>query len=296
MTKKLNNKSEESEVLQQEDPKSKIIPKEDSVEDITVEDLKKGKEEDDLLKDALNESPESLTDEQKELIRKNSETLPDEYKEFYKDVLEKPTESESKEEEPELKKKLSASAKENQKIYAKNRIINKALAEAEDIPEPTEQQLQAEFKDWDIMSETEKVFAKETVVSRQWRQAISKAKEQTTKIEKWSDSVDEFVDDPATFIDNPGLEGKTNEFKEFATQEENNSVPMKILVSAFLHDNSSGRTPNKGRMFEKGSGGPNNKPQPKNDKLTIEEARRLRDTDYNKWKEMLKAGKIESTA
>lgn len=223
----------------------------------------------------------------------------DEVTELTEDTKEEETpeetekEPEEKERPEKLKEKLSASARENQKIYAKNRVITKALADAEDVPEPTAEELQAEFTDWDVMSDTEKTFAKETVVSRRWRETIAKAKEQASKIEKWNETVDEFVDNPASLVDNPELEGKTDEFKEFATQEANNSVPMKILVSAFLHENSSGRTPNKGRMFEKGSGGPNDKPQPKSDKLTLEESRKLRDTDYNKWKEYLKAGKIE---
>jgi hypothetical protein len=192
------------------------------------------------------------------------------------------------------KKKFSASSKENQKIYAKNRVINKALMEAEDIPEPTEEELVKEFPDWDIMSDVEKTLAKETVVSRNWRKTIATAKEQATKIEKWNEAVDVFIDDPKTLLDNPDLEGKTDEFKEFATQEANNSVPFKILVSAFLHDQSTTKKPNKGKMFETGTGGSNEKPQPKSDKLTLDESRKLRETDYTKWKEKLMAGKIES--
>jgi len=191
------------------------------------------------------------------------------------------------------KEKFSASSRENQKIYAKNRVINKALADAEDVPEPTEEELTKEFTDWDVMSDTEKTFAKETVISRRWRQTIAQAKEQATKIEKWNESVEDFVSDPATLIDNPELDGKTDEFRNFATQESNNSVPFGVLVSAFLHEHSSGREPNKGKMFEKGSGGPNKKPTPSSGKITLEEARKLRETNYNKYKEYLRAGKIE---
>lgn len=207
-------------------------------------------------------------------------------------------EEETSEEEAEpskelYKKKFSASSRENQKINAKNRVINKALADAEDVPEPTEEELQDEFKDWDLMSEVEKTLAKETVISRSWRKVISQAKEQATKIEKWNDSVNEFITDPKTLSDNPQLEGKTDEFVEFATQPTNNSVPFNILVSAFLHDYNAGKKPNKGRMFEKGSGGFNDKPQPKDGKISLEESRKLRETNYNKWKEMNSKGLID---
>jgi hypothetical protein len=209
-------------------------------------------------------------------------------------VPEKEQAEPSEEEKQRLKDKLSASARENQKIYAKNRVINQAIVEAEDLPEPTEEELAKEYKDWDVASDTERILLKETYVTKQWRAKIAEAGKQATKIEKWNDSVEAYADDPQTLIDNPELEGKTEQFKKFAMEEANNSVPMKILVSAFLHENSSGKIPNKGKMFEKGSGGANVKPVPTTGKISMEEARKLRETDYDKWKEKLNAGLIES--
>jgi hypothetical protein len=71
-------------------------------------------------------------------------------------------------------------------------------------------------------------------------------------------------------------------------------VPFNILVSAFLHEQTKGKIPNKGKMFETGSGGPNTKPTPTSNKITLEEARKLREVDYVKYKEYLQAGMIES--
>lgn len=240
------------------------------------------------------EEGEKQEEIEKELVEKAEE------------ILEEPIEEPEEEVEPsqeikealkvevkEKDKKLSASARENQKIYAKNRVINKALADAEEAPEPTEEELTKEFKDWDIMSDFEKTLAKETVVSRNWRKTISQAKEQATKIEKWNDSVNEFVDDPATLVSNPELEGRVDAFKEFAQSENNNSVPMNILVSAFLHEQSKA-SPKRGKMFPTSTGGPNERPNNNTGKLSMEDARKLRETDYGKWRDMLKAGKIES--
>lgn len=200
----------------------------------------------------------------------------------------------SEEEKAKLEKKLSASARENQKIYAKNRVINKALADAEDVAEPTDDDLVKEYPDWDLMSDIEKTLAKETIISRNWRKVISEAKEQATKIEKWNESVESFIDDPKTLVDNPGLDGKADEFKEFAATETNNSVPFNILVSAFLFEHSTNKPNNKGRMFEKGAGGSNEKPTPKDGTISLDDARKLRETDYGKYKEYLIAGKIKS--
>jgi hypothetical protein len=239
---------------------------------------------------ALLEEVEVLKDEPVEEV---VEPVIEEESEIEAEPEEEVVEEEEEEPKQDLKKKLSASARENQKIYAKNRVINQALTDAEDIPEPTTEEMTKEFTDWDLMSDTEKTFAKETVISRRWRGVISEAKNQATKIEKWNDSVDEFTDDPQTLIENPALEGRSDEFKKFAQEETNNSVPFKILVSAFLHENSSGKTSNKGSMFDQGSGGPNTKPVVKSDKLTIEEGRALRETNYDEWARKLKAGKID---
>lgn len=242
--------------------------------------------------------------EGKERIPQDKEETPEDQPEKTpepEEEVEEPTEEEeeqpqadpSEEAKERLKKKLSDSARENQKIYAKNRVINKALSEADDIPEPTEEELAKEFSDWDVMSDMEKTFAKETVVSRNWRKVISEAKEQATKIEKWNESVETFIDDPKTLVSNPELEGKADEFKEFALVEANNSVPFNLLVSAFLHDHATNKPSHKGRMFEKGSGGPNENPKPKDGKISLEEGRRIRETDYDKWKELNAADKID---
>lgn len=262
----------------------------------TPEELKAKEEEAIKAAEELEGKQQIPPDKEEEIPEEVVEEVEEENKEVEDDEAEpsKEVKEKLKEEVKEKDKKLSASARENQKIYAKNRVINKALVDAEEVPEPTEEELTEEFKDWDIMSEVEKTLAKETVISRNWRKTISKAKEQASKIEKWNESVETFVDDPKTLIDNPDLEGKTDEFKEFATQESNNSVPFNVLVPAFLHNHSSNKQPNKGRQFERGTGGLNDKPKPKDGKITLEEGRKLRETDYNKWKEMLASGKIES--
>ncbi len=209
--------------------------------------------------------------------------------------LEDPEEQED-EEDAELKKKLSASARENQRIYAKNRKLDQAIDEANELPEPTDEELAQVYEDWDLMTSTEKIFAKETLINKRFRERLSKGREEARKIEKWAEQVNEFVDDPQTFIDAPQLEGKQDAFKEFANQETNNAVPFKILVSAFLHEQSQIVKPkNKGKMFEVGNGGPNTPPKPKSDKIGIEESHKLMKTNYNKYVELLKAGKIDNT-
>ena len=250
---------------------------------------------------------EELVEVQEEAIEEAKKVVPPTKEE----VLEKEVEEElAKEKEPEkepeeepkppkqdLKKKLSASARENQKILAKNRTMTKALADAEDIPEPTQEELEKEYgkDEWDLMSNTEKKFGKEAVTSMRWRETIKSAKKQANKIDKWGEEVGDFVNDPQTLIDNPKLEGMTNDFVAFATKDEHNSVPINILVSAFLHENTSGKKSTKGKQFQKGSGGPNTKPIPTSNKISLEDARVLKSSDYDEYRKQMKAGNIETT-
>lgn len=189
-------------------------------------------------------------------------------------------------------KKLSASARENQKILAKNRVLNQALDESNNTPEPTEEELTKEFPEWEVMDEVSKKLAKETVVNRKFREKMVEAREKSKKIEKWDEDVVAFAEDPRTLIEYSDLEGKIEEFKVYATQESNNNVPFKVLVGAFLHEKSM-KPKNKGKMFEDGTGGPAQPVKPKSDKISMAEAESIRDTDYGKYRELLKAGKID---
>jgi hypothetical protein len=47
-------------------------------------------------------------------------------------------------------------------------------------------------------------------------------------------------------------------------------------------------------MMETGQGGPKEPPKPKDTRLSIEEGAELRKTDYKKYVEYLKAGKIKT--
>lgn len=186
------------------------------------------------------------------------------------------------EQDDALKKKLSASARENQKILAKNRKLNQAFEE--DIPNPTDDELKAEYPTWEEMTDIEKGFAKENLINKRFRDRVAKARDAAKKIEKWDEEVNSFIENPETLIKYKELEGKQNDFIEYASQEDKNSVPFPVLVSAFLHEYQSRNKPKKGQMFETGSAGPNDRPKQKSNKISTEQARRLRETDYKKWR------------
>lgn len=241
------------------------------------------KEEVEETQESTDETPEEVLDEtqEEEVVEETEETQEEEFEE-------------PKTEEVDYKKKFSESSREAQKIIAKNRKLSQAIDDANEIPDPTDEEMSSEFADWDIMSDTEKKLATEAIISKRYRQRIAQAREETKRIEKWNESVDAFLDDPKTLMSNPLLEGKVDEFRVFASEESHTNVPFDLLVKSFLYDKATQKKSNKGKMMETGTGGPNDKAKQKGDTITLEEAHRLMKTNYAKYKQYLLSGKIKN--
>lgn len=219
---------------------------------------------------------------------------------------EEPVPSESpKEEEPEedqepkpspeidYKEKFTESSREAQILHSKNKKINEAIDKAKTIPEPTEEELTKEFPDWELLTDTEKKLAKTSLMATKRFAFLEEVTAESKDIDAWNQKIDSFIDDPKNLTDHPELEGKEAEFKIFATKPTRRGVDFEDLIPAFLYGMK--KTPSKGKMFETGMGGDKGKAQPKSDKITLDQARKLRTTNYAKYTEYLKAGKIDSS-
>ncbi len=212
-----------------------------------------------------------------------------------------PTPPEPPEELPaetiELKKKLSNSAREAQVLQSRTKKYDEAVEQAEGIAPPSDEDMQMEYgiDDWDTMSNAEKKLAKDAWLNKRRFEVLSQVAKEGKDIEKWNTNVDTFVDDPKNLIKYPELEGKTEDFKIFATKPTRRGLDMEDLVLAFNGDIAKNVQPkNKGKMFETGTPGNSDKPQPADDKISAAQGRVLMKTDYNKFKAMLKAGKIKN--
>lgn len=196
-------------------------------------------------------------------------------------------------EETDYKKKFVESSREAQVLHARNKQINEAIDIAAQLPEPTEEELQKEYSEWDLMSDTEKRLAKDSLISTRRFRIIHEEAQKSKQGDVWNGKVDEFVTDPKTLVSHPELEGRVEEFKLFASKPTRRGVDFDDLVNAFLFEaTKTVKKSNKGAMFEQGSGG-EAKPPAKTGKLSVDEGRRLMQTDYAKFKQMLREGKIE---
>lgn len=201
---------------------------------------------------------------------------------------------EDKSPEVDYKKKFIESTREAQILHAKNKKMTEAIVKAESMTDPTEEELRKEYSDWDDLTESQQKIAKQALVSSRRFTALSEVNKEFKDMEAWTDKVNTFIDDPKVLVDNQRLDGRQDEFKVFANKPTRRGVDFKDLVDAFLFNLDKEAPPkHKGQMFESGTGGPNDKGK-KSDKLSLEEARTLRNTNYQKYREYLTAGKIES--
>lgn len=190
------------------------------------------------------------------------------------------------------KKKAIEQGRENIIIQSKNKKLNEAIDQASAIVDPTEDEMKSAYPDYEDMTQTEKMLAKDSLINKKRFSLIHQAAQEGKDLQKWNETVDSFIDDPKTLVDNPELEGKTDEFKIFASKPSRRGVDFQDIIGAFLHDVTKTTVVKKKQMFESGSGGLNDKPVVKTNKLSIEQGKALREHDYSKFRELLKAGRI----
>lgn len=240
---------------------------------------------DELEKDNVDEKPTTPDKDVKEEPKKVD------IKE--KKVVDDIPEPEDVKEEPDYKKKFTESTREAQILASKNKKLNEAIEKAGEVKTPTKKQLRAEYPEWEDMSDFERKIATENLTNRKKFDAITEATKGFKDMDKWTDKVDKFVDDPITLASYPQLEGREDEFKLFSTKPTRRGVDMEDLVSSFMYEADSKPKKSKGQMFEVGTGGDGEKPKPKGDKISLEESINLRNNDYKKYLQYVKAGKID---
>lgn len=195
-------------------------------------------------------------------------------------------------EQIDYKKKFVSSSQEAQILASKQKKINEAIEAAKNTGDPTEDELKSKYRDWDLMDDTMKSLAKDNLINERRFDTIYQASQEGKDVEKWQTDVNTFVDNPKTLIANPDLEGKVEDFKLFATRPTRRGSDFETLISAFLFEHEKTKVKHVGKMFETPVGGPNDKPTIKSNKVSVEESIKIRETDYNKYVQLLQDGMI----
>jgi hypothetical protein len=181
------------------------------------------------------------------------------------------------------KNKATEQATENIVLNGK---VKKYESRGELTNQPTETELRAAFPTWEFMTETEKDLSRRQLISERKADLALAAQQKRDEDEKWNNSL-EFA-----ITSNPDLSGKERDFKEFASKPTHRGAPVDVLVDAFLHKSSTPTPkPTPRQVLEPGSGGPKEPVTPK--KVTLEEAKVIRETDYKRYMQLVKSGQIE---
>ena len=190
--------------------------------------------------------------------------------------------------------KAREQGRENIVLNAKAKKRNEAIDNASKVIDPTDDEMKAIYPEWEDMTELEKKLAVKTEKSDRRFNIIHASREEEKNIEDWSAKVDTFTGDPKTLVTYPELEGKLDDFILFASRPTRVAVPFDILVSAFLHDETKHMKSKKKEMFPSGEhrGEPIKK---KSDKIGLEEARKIRETDYPRYIRLTKEHKIDTS-
>lgn len=256
--------------------------------------IEDGKKEDN---NDVDENRESNTDDNSnnEDDKESDDVSPD-IEEDKEEKKELPTQEElekkqKEEEEVDYKKRHADSTREAQRLYEEN----KAYRESRKVPMPTDEEMEKLFPEWADYSDLEKrLLKKDELRDRQDKIMLSVA-EKADKFEEWRKKVNDFSEDPQTLINHPRLEGKVDDFKIFATKNKRVGSDLSDLVSAFLYNQRLTQVKNKGKMFEVGTGGAKEKENKNDGKVSIEQASKLRKTNYKEYVKLVKSGKIDSS-
>lgn len=259
---------------------------------MTAEELERKKQEALEVPDTLDtlapedeDIPGDEPTEEDEAVTPDEEETPENESEEDEDIDNTPDPK-----TPTPEERYKESTREAQVLYSKQKKFTETVEKAAQLPEPTPEELQAEYSDWDVMTETEQRFAKENLMNKRRFEMIHEATLEGKKLDEWVEKVDSFLVQGVT--KHPRLVGKEEKFKAFCMKPTRRGVDLDDLVGAFLFgmaDNQPARK--KGSLLATGSGGRSSAPQ--QEFMDEKQAAVLRTKNHKLYQRMVREGKIK---
>lgn len=188
---------------------------------------------------------------------------------------------------------------EHRLVREQNQSLVEQLAEVEEIPDPTEEQLKSYEPDWDSLSDFEKRAVKRSWKQDQRSEQIHKIALATKNDLAWNKQLDRFVDESEAKDEHPEIVKNREEFIKFATKKTHRGVDPSILADAFVTHLNRNKptgdtgTPGHRSVFEPGNGGGREKvKQPKKNTYTPEILDNIRRTDSKRYRELVMDGTV----
>ncbi len=186
------------------------------------------------------------------------------------------------------KKRHAESSREAQVLLGKNKELEERTAQLTKQHTPTEQELRDAYPTWDSMLPHEQQLARENFGLKRTVSGMSSKVATIEARQAWERDLKKAT---KTF---PALKGREDEFEEFVMKPAHRSTPIDVLAKAFLSDTAVPTPPTPAAPrpgVERGSGGPKDAPKPK--KISLEDAKKLRETNFEEYRRQTALGNID---
>jgi hypothetical protein len=186
----------------------------------------------------------------------------------------------------DYEKKFAESTRENQLLQEKLKAQEAARQEL--TKEPTDSDLKAAFPSWELMDDTQKELARRTYAAERTAQSTRQIVEGQQLEREWNTNIELVVSS------DPALQGKEQDFRQYASKPQYRNIPMDVLVASFLQKQGGAppaprTTPKPG--LETGNGGPRTPEKPK--QLSADDLALLRKTDEKAYMDYVKTHDIK---
>lgn len=168
------------------------------------------------------------------------------------------------------------------------KVANEKLEKLTKTDTPTDEAMRELYSNWDELDQTSKSFYIKQEAQEMRQRKLESELSEFREEKRMKAEIEEAIEA------NPKLLGKESEFKRFAANPKNKGISAEVLAKAFLFDVED-ETPapviEKTEGLPQGNGGSREPLKPS--KISIEEAARIRQTDNNRYMELVKSGMID---
>lgn len=184
-----------------------------------------------------------------------------------------------------------ASSREAQILVAQIKEKDAQIVKLTTPHAPTDDDLRAAYPEWEQMLPTEQRLARENFSLRRGLASTQQTQAEIQAELRWEKDFKKLLKQ----TDFTGLKGREDEFEEYVFKPSHKGVPTETLARSFLFGTQpvppAPSPKNSPPTGERSSGGPN--PGTGKKKLTLEEAKVLRENNFEEYRRQLTAGNIE---
>lgn len=256
-------------------------------------------------KEQIENNPEPVITE--DPLKKDEIIIEDTEEEDDTDVPEKEEEDNPDNENPQPVKKplppvedrYRESTQESMILNSKNKKILQTIDEAENLPEPTLEELQAFAKEngaeYDELDTFAQNLLKETLQNKRYRGKIGSLVADERNMQNWVTKVETFLESEETLQRFPELANLSDEFIKYATKKTHMNSDFDLLVAGFMYKNPKPSTTKKSLLLPRGAGNGGMSKGSTPTEPTEDDAIVYRTKDHKKYKEMIKKKKFKIT-